>query len=129
MASINFYNYTAPSTLLTGNNYSKLPQPVVLRTDMEAGPPKQRAFASMTYVQHSVTYLFSNTDYNGFLNWLYTTAAMGSIPFNWTDPTDNVTKDARIVKGQITAAQPTSPKMDYWTVQFIIEVSGTNASL
>jgi hypothetical protein len=126
MASINFYS---GGVLLTGNSYSKIPAPVVLRTDMESGPAKQRPWASYTYEQNSVTYLFSNTEYTAFRNWFYNTAGMGSLAFNWVDPADGVTKDGRIVNGQINVGEPSSATMNYWTVQFIIETASNNGSL
>jgi hypothetical protein len=119
MASINFYS---GGTLLTGNNYAKLPQPTMLRSEMESGPAKQRPSSSVLMVQHSVTYLYTNAEYTAFLSWYKTTAAFGALFFNWHDPTDGTTKDGRIVNGTISVAQPSSPSVTHWTVQMIIEV-------
>jgi hypothetical protein len=117
-------NFFSGGILLTGNNYQRMPVPTMLRTDMESGPSKQRPNSSVMMIQHSVTYVFTYAEYNSFMTWYKTTAAFGSLWFNWNDPTDGVTKSGRIVGGTITNAQPQSASVSHWAVQMVIEVYG-----
>jgi hypothetical protein len=116
--AIDFYS---GGLLLTGNNYSRIPQPAMLRTEMDSGPSKQRPSTSQAMMQNGVTYVFTYAEYNAFLTWYKTTAALGSLWFNWTDPMDGVTKSARILNGAITSATPQSASVSHWAVQFVLE--------
>lgn len=95
-------------------------QPVVLRTQMEVGPPKQRENASKQMVERSVSYLFTASEYSNFLTWFSDTIAHGTDWFDWTDPRTGSTVSTRIIGGQLGDAMPQSG-MDYWRISFNLE--------
>lgn len=88
---------------------SEQPKPVVLRSEMERGVPKQRRIASDTMVSVPATLLFETPDAaTAFETWFYGDAGGGANFFTWTDPRTNTTVQARIVGGDIGALQPAS---------------------
>jgi hypothetical protein len=95
MATIDFYS---GGRVMTGN-YSEKVKANLDRTDMETGPAKTRPRQSLTTIERPVTYLFTAVEKAAFKTWFKTTAKYGSLWFNWVDPDDGVTKDARIVDG------------------------------
>lgn len=105
---------------LLAAGYAEQRQPVVVRTDMEVGPPKQRRTASRALVQRSVTYLFTRAEYASFLTWFKDTISHGTDWFNWSDPRTGSTISARIVGGKLGEALPQSG-MSYWRLTFSIE--------
>ncbi|MBV6304941.1 hypothetical protein KVP10_08575 [Candidimonas humi] len=93
----------------------------VLRTDMDGGIAKQRARYSLPIVTRNAQILVESVeDKNGFDAWVKTDLFGGAGWFDWTDPLDGVTKQARIVKG---AVKWTSPGI-IWLAQVQIETVG-----
>lgn len=108
-----------PKLLFDG--FDEKPEPAILRTEMESGPPKQALIRSRTMITRSVQYLLeSNADYQSFLTWFKTTINYGADWFDWTDPVDDVLKSARIVGGDITP-KPTRKNLSRWVVSFKLE--------
>lgn len=102
--------------------FAEQPQAVVVRTQMEKGPPKQRRRASRQMVQRPVRYaLESNTDYQNFMVWYRIAINHGADWFDWTDPVDNAVKPARIVAGTFTGGSPRDKALRLWDVTFTIE--------
>ncbi len=98
------------------------PQSVVVRTQMEKGPPKQRRRASRQMIQRTVRYaLDSKTDYQNFMAWYRTSISHGADWFDWTDPVDGVLKQARIVAGTFQGGTPRDKALRLWDVTFTIE--------
>ena len=116
MAAINFYS---GGKLMT-RELSETATSNILRTEMEGGYQKQAKKFSKSILTRNVVYLFTSAEYSAFKTWFYTTAANGSLFFNWTDPVDSVTKDARIVEG-VYESRPVSPTLAHWYVSFKIE--------
>jgi hypothetical protein len=116
MAAINFYT----GGTLMSRELSETANSNVLRTEMEGGYQKQAKKFSKSLLTRNVVYLFTNAEYAAFKTWFYTTAANGSLFFNWTDVVDNVTKDARIVNG-VYEARPVAPSLSHWYVSFQLE--------
>lgn len=93
----------------------------VIRSDMEAGPPKQAKRSSQDIIRFPVTYLFTESEYDAFDLWVKTT--INSVGwFDWTEPKDGAVLNARIVNGDISDATPLNPHMADWIVKFEIEV-------
>lgn len=82
------------------------PDPIVLRSPMERGVPKQRRIASDTMVTVPVTlYYDTMADAMAFETWVFTQIGAGADWFNWTNPRTNTVVQARIVGGDIGALQ------------------------
>jgi hypothetical protein len=116
MAAINFYT---GGKLMT-RDFSEVPTPNLIRTEMEGGYQKQAKKFAKSLTTYNVVYLFTNAEYALFKTWFYTTAANGSLFFNYTSPIDNVTRDSRIVNG-VFEARVVNPTMTHWYVSFQIE--------
>ncbi len=103
------------------DGYAQTPQPAVSRTDMEDGPPKQFRRRSRVMVERPVTvYLNSKADFDDFNEWFRDDINRGAAWFDWVDPYDSVTKQARIKGGRIDA-KPRRKAMDLWAVAMVIE--------
>lgn len=79
----------------------------VLRTDMDGGIAKQRPRWTTPIVTRDVTvHVDSVVDKNAFDQWLRIDLQGGSGWFGWTDPLDNVLKQARFVDGKVSWTSP-----------------------
>lgn len=79
----------------------------VLRTDMDGGIAKQRSRWSKPIVMRQVTIHVDNkTDKASFDAWMKTDLNGGAGWFDYTDPVDGVTKQARIKGGLIQWSTP-----------------------
>lgn len=116
MASISFPGY---GTVMT-REYSETPVQNVYRTEMEAGYAKQAQRSNTNLVQMTIKYLFTDAEFATFKTWFYTTSASGSLFFDWVSPVDGVTRDTRIVNGQISST-PVDPQMSHWFVSMTFE--------
>jgi len=108
------------------SGYSETPESAVLRTDMESGPPKQAKIKSRSLVTRPLTYRFNNTEYDAFELWFKTEINYGASWWNWEDPRDGATKQARIVSGQYAAKmaeQGEGAELE-WDVSFNLETWG-----
>lgn len=103
--------------------YSESIQSKVLRTDMDAGLPKQAKRNTRQLFQRNMTYLFTDAEYAAFKAWHKNTAQYGAKWFVYVDPVSGDTIDARIVEGKYDA-QPVNARMNNWFVTFILEVWG-----
>ncbi|HFD81045.1 MAG TPA: hypothetical protein ENK05_11755 [Gammaproteobacteria bacterium] len=81
-------------------DYGETPNPAVLRTEMEGGPPKQAQILSRVMVIRPVTMIYSASEFASFKTWFRDQIARGADWFDWTDPVDGQLKQARIVSSQ-----------------------------
>ena len=96
--------------------------PGVLRTQMESGPAKQLKTKSRVEVQRPARIrVMSKADYLLFMVWFKTTINQGADWFDWTDPVAGSTVSARIVGGQLGAAQPMAGIAGGWVIPCTIE--------
>ena len=86
------------------------PSPVVVRSEMERGVPKQRRTAADSLVTIGVTAVFDNGDQaEKFLTWFYdnTTGAQGGAAwFDFVHPRTGATEEGQIVGGDIGELRP-----------------------
>jgi hypothetical protein len=103
--------------------YGEDPESAVDRTQMESGPPKQAMVRSRVMVSRPVVMLFTASEYASFKTWFRTDVARGADWFDWTDPADGATRQARIVDGRYRAnafaESPGAPLS--WEVAMVIE--------
>jgi hypothetical protein len=107
------------------DGYTQSPESVVSRTEMESGPPKQLLARSRPMIPRNVVFLIrSKEDYVAFLAWFRDEINYGVDWFDYTDPFDGVTKEARIVAGKI---EPSLQKSNFamWKVGCVLESWGT----
>jgi len=116
MADISFPNFGK----VLFSQYSEKVRPIVYRTQMESGCPKQARRYTSTFVEHNVTYRFTEDEYSLFKDWFCNIIQYGAIWFNWFDPIDTITKKARIMDGQIHS-NPISVNHELWLVSFTLE--------
>lgn len=91
----------------------------LVRTQMEAGPAKQRRISTRLMVTRSVELLIdSKANYLLFAAWVKADLTMGADWFDWLDPVDGTTKAARLVNGEYTATPYGS---DAWRVSATFE--------
>lgn len=94
----------------------------VLRTEMESGPPKQfKKLSRVTVQRQAVIRVDSKADYLAFLTWFGTTINQGADWFDWPDPVTGSTVSARIVGGELGAAQPMASIAGGWTIPCVLE--------
>lgn len=117
MAAIDFYS----GGILTGTSFALEQESNVLRTEMTAGPAKQAKRLAKNRTIYNVNYFYTAAELIAFRSWFNNTASSGAAFFNWDDPTDDVTKDARIVNGSFQAA-PANGLMKHYNVSMQIEV-------
>lgn len=116
--------FPAYPKLLFERDAPRGPEPVLERTDMESGPPKQIVRASRAMTRMPVRYhLASKADYLAFLAWHRDTLHQGADWFTWTDPLTAAARTVRIVGGKI---EPKVQRKDHerWIVGFELEYWG-----
>lgn len=95
--------------------------PAVWRTDTELGVPKQAKRYSRVLIGRRVTCMLDKkSDYDAFIAWFNTTIHRGASWFEWVDPYDRVTKQARIRGGELKESAVRST-LDVWSVEFVLE--------
>lgn len=110
---------------LLREGFARAPGPVVERSEMQSGPPKQRRNASRAMWRLPVRYLLATkADYVSFVTWFESTVQAGAAWFDWTDPLDGTVRQARIVGGAIDP-QPQRKDQEIWIVAFELEYWGT----
>lgn len=78
------------------------PQPVVERTQMERGIPRQRRVASDPMVQMQLqVYFDTKAEAAAFETWFYTDLLAGQDWFTFTHPRTGQTVNARVVNGEL----------------------------
>lgn len=101
--------------------FTERPDPAVLRTEMEAGPPKQALLVSRVMVARPMRFLItSKSNYQAFKTWFADTIHRGADWFDWVDPLDGQTKSARI-QGGTYDPQPQRKDLERWIVSLTIE--------
>ena len=86
------------------SGYGEEHAPIVARSEMDRGVPKQRKLQSDVMVTVKLNLLFLNkTDAANFEDWYYssTGAAAGAAFFDWKDPRTGVIRQARAVANQL----------------------------
>lgn len=116
MASITFPTYLS----FQSAGYNAEPVGNVYRSTMENGRIKQSRRSQKQRIVRNVTYLATAAQYETFKTWFRNDAAFGAKYFNWNDPEDEVTKDARIVDGLYNAV-PLNTRMHYYYINVQIE--------
>ncbi len=112
-----FPNYA--KILLAG--YSVQQASALKRSDMDAGPPKQRLDRSRQMTERQVTVqLRSRADYESFKAWFRDDIHRGADWFDWVDPESLATVQARI-KGGDLHRQPMNSALTIWNVTFVLE--------
>jgi len=81
--------------------YREQPAPLMRRTDMESGPSKQARIARRRLVPRSCSYQYTQAEYAQFKAWVDSEGAVNW--FDWIDPFDGSTKQARLQLGQYEA--------------------------
>lgn len=90
---------------------------VVLRSNMDAGPPKLRPVYSKEVVRVPVSMTMDDTQVATFVTFWRTTLVMGSLSFEWEDFIEGGTVDVYF------ASRPTYTKLsaDLTRVEFLVE--------
>lgn len=93
----------------------------VLRSEMDGGLAKQRPRRSKPIVTRAISILVTRlADQQAFDQWVAVDLSGGTAWFDWVDPLDRKTKQARFVDGDITWSSPGI----VWTAQAKIETLG-----
>ncbi len=96
-----------PSNLKILVGTSEDPTPVVIRSEMERGIPKQRRIAADALVTIPIEVLFLNKqEAADFEDWFYVDINGGADFFDWRDPRTGATVEARVVNGKLGALMP-----------------------
>ena len=123
MAIAEFPTYLIP--VLDG--YSETVEPVVLRSDFDSGPARQRSYSCGQFVRRSITYSVCGCDkMQMFRDWFASDLRNGSLWFTWTDPCTSQNVRARFFDHSYQAV-PDNRSFDSWTVQINLEVWKANA--
>lgn len=114
-----------PSTgKLSLSGYSEKPESALLRSEMESGPAKQALIKSRVMVERSITLHYSFAEYAAFKAWFKSTDCnRGASWFDWLDPIDGATKQARLKNGDYDALPRSGGEgaVLEWDVSMIIE--------
>ena len=89
----------------------------VIRHQMSDGYSAQTDRFTNNFIQYSLDYLMTASEYTAFLAWWKTNKA---VMFDFVDPIDDQTYDSRIVDGVFTAT-PMSSKQGHFKVTMTIE--------
>lgn len=104
--------------------YSTSESAIAERTEMDRGVPKQRKTQSDVIVTVSMKLWFdSKSEAIDFRDWYYspTGASAGTAYFDWADPVDGVTYQARAVANTLGPITPVSGALKYFTRTLQIE--------
>lgn len=82
--------------LLQGSQESD-PAGVIIRTEMEVGPPKIRQRSTAGYENHVYTFLITATNKVAFKTFFASTCSHGAEAFEWDHPETATTEDWRFV--------------------------------
>lgn len=102
--------------------YGEAPQSQVLKSDMDAGPPKRRRRFTAGTRTLSVQYDLTEQQVEDFKSFFYGELAAGALPFEWTDPRTGEPVSAIAGDGSPPyQIQPLSGG-DWWRLSISIEV-------
>lgn len=105
--------------------YAEQPQPTVLRTEMESGPPKQARVVSRGMVVRPVQLRIDTlANYLAWRTWVKDTLQGGALWFDYTDPLTATTLSARLINGQYEAAPGNGASLTLWVVKCSFETWG-----
>lgn len=106
------------------DQYSEQKESGIIRTQFEAGPPRQARFKSRTLKTRSCQlYIDGNANFQAFEAWFANDLEQGALFFDFTDPLTGQTNQGRFVGGLYSAA-PLSVPPDRWFVSCQIESWG-----
>lgn len=98
---------TFPPDLKILFDTSEAPAPVVIRSEMERGVPKQRRIAADALVTMPISVIFfTKQQAADFEDWFYTDIGGGADFFDFTDPRTGVVVQARVVGGELGPLVP-----------------------
>lgn len=101
---------------------SEEPAPVVLRSEMERGLPKQRRIAADVLVTVPIEVLFlTKQQAADFEDWFYQEIGGGADFFDWRDPRTGNVVEARIVEGRLGALTPVRGAYDVSRRSMVLE--------
>lgn len=103
---------------------TETPDPIVERSEMDRGVPKQRRIASDARIEVQLTLHFNTAaEVAAFDTWFYDTIHAGQDWFDWPHPRTATTLQARIVGGKLGALSYLAPtlgwarrtlQLEYW---------------
>ncbi|ONN68136.1 hypothetical protein [Herbaspirillum sp. VT-16-41] len=92
------------------DTFQESPGSVMKRTAMDRGVPKQRRVQSDVLVTVSFSvFLTSLEDQQGFEDWYYGDAGMGTVWFDWLDPRTNIIRSVRVVADSLGPLKQLQP--------------------
>lgn len=114
---------TFPSYVKLGwRDTAERPTPVVLRSEVERGLPRQRRVAADSLVTVPVTAYFDTAaDSLAFESWFYGDAAAGAAWFDFALPRTGAVTQARVVGGDIGQLKPTTKNWAFSERTFELE--------
>lgn len=109
------------------DGFSETVEPVILRSEFESGPARQRSFQCGQMVRRSITYTVCGCEnMDLFRDWFIMDLRNGSSWFKWQETCSGEFIRARCVDGTYTAA-PTNSNFDSWDIGLNIEYWRSNA--
>lgn len=103
------------------DGYGEAPQSQVVRTQMDAGPAKQRRRFTAATRNIPVRYLMTSAELNLFEQWFDDDLAGGALPFTWPGSRLGTVK-ARIVSGDPPYQISPAASGERWYVSMTMEV-------
>lgn len=99
-------------------------QTAVVRTSMDAGPPKMRRRFTAAVRQITLGMFLTGAERAVFDAFFATTLEEGALPFTWTDPVDDSSVDLRFVEPPaFTLVRPDSAASGrLWSASFKLEI-------
>lgn len=86
---------------------SEAPAPVVVRSEMERGVPKQRRISADTMVTVPLRLYFDTKQQSvDFEEWFFGDIEGGAVAFDWTNPRSGLVVQAKVVNGDIGQLKP-----------------------
>lgn len=99
--------------------YTETPRSPVIRSVMEVGPPKQTRREYDSVVGRRVVGIIRATsDYQSWRKWVRSGISNGAGWFDWVDPIDDTTKEARLLNGDWSAR---TVSFDFYEIDMTIE--------
>lgn len=108
-----------PQDVLT-DGYGESMADLVLRSQMDAGPAKQRRRFTAGVKTHSIAVAVTRAQVATFETFYYTTLGGGALPWDWTHPRLQTTVTFRFIGGQVPQIKP-EPGAARWLISAQIE--------
>jgi hypothetical protein len=106
---------------MQAGDFAENPEPAILRTEMETGPPKQVMVKSRVIVTRPLQVVIEGAaNYAAWLTWFRDTIHRGADWFDWVDTRTGATVSARIQGGLVQAA-PATPRFNVWKLRLTLE--------